>query len=637
MYISTIQFSNIDVHHHPHGNPSTTIIMQYYFLILLLLTNPSLSQLGKKPQTQSPPQNPQSDDINNPQQLPPNPIPATNINPETNTNTNANPNTNAAPLGNYVATSSPRTPTHDFIIPVLGWKAWAIENRPRLRNLGDQIDFFGEVRNSSCPLGPKPDNVNQNFDLNVNTGNLFLDNVPVDTPPPRNSLSFLFNSLKHLIKGFKKEVLDVIPERPNPPSSGDSSNINEAEDEALSNSSNFGYLVSSFGLIPRPTFKSRAEIILVALIHIYQTFYSFYSLYSELDRVLSNPAIPQPINYKLYPRREEEVYLDREPIVLDWATTTLIGLPPVKKTRKNPTGVDTEKRRITVDLVEQRKRMVELAKYLNAMKAATDGIQEFRELASEGNMGYPGFSELLKPWEEYDPEFFDRPTVDAQGNPIRVDFGVTDLLDGFEAWFGCWQIPYFQILKKMLEIEHFPSLEGGLVHRLNEGKLTIDDNSYGMELLRLSLLGGGIMDSRGENLGEGNWNTPVDFGGADEQLVKQERAVDFEDYDFERDVQGYRPPNVDNFNINNINTERPISGSQAQDRMEEEQIGGALGDLEAGGGGGGGSDGDNPITEEDQLQITDFDPLDLRIHIPSFDGPQFFEEGVRMEEEEEDY
>ncbi|TGJ62631.1 hypothetical protein EYR41_011821 [Orbilia oligospora] len=579
--------------------------MQYY-LILLLLTNPSLSQLGKKPQTQSPPpQNPQSDNINNPQRLPPNPISATNTNADTNAdtnaNTNANTNTNAAPLGTYVVTSGPRTPTHDFIVPLSTWKTWAMKNRPRLKNLGDEIDFFGEVRNSSCPLGPKPDTVNQNFDLNVNTNSLFLENVPADGPPPRNSLSFLFNSLKHLIKGFKKEVLDVVPERPNPPPSGDSNNINESEDETLLNSSKFARLVSSFGLIPRPTFKSRAETILVALIHIYQTFSSFYNLYNELDQVLSNPTLPQPIDYKLYPGREDEVYLDREPIVLDWATTTLIGLPPVKKTMNKPTGADPGKRRITVDLVEQRKRMVELAKYLNAMKAATDGVQEFRALALEGKMEYPGFSELLKPWEEYDPEFFDRPTVDAQGNPIRVDFGVADLLDGFEAWFGCWQIPYFQLLKKMLEIEHFPGVEGGLVSKLNEGKPTIDDNGYGMELLRLALLGGGIRHLGGENVGEGNWNTPLNFGGVDERLVKEEegRAVSFEDYDFERDMQGYKSPNADNVNMNIMNIE------------------GVIGDL--------------------QLEVPDFDPFDFRIHIPSFDGPQFFEEERQMEEEEEDY
>ncbi|KAF3192296.1 hypothetical protein TWF225_000551 [Orbilia oligospora] len=579
--------------------------MQYY-LILLLFTNPSLSQLGKKPQTQSPPpQNPQSDNINNPQRLPPNPISATNTNADTNAdtnaNTNANTNTNAAPLGTYVVTSGPRTPTHDFIVPLSTWKTWAMKNRPRLKNLGDEIDFFGEVRNSSCPLGPKPDTVNQSFDFNVNTNSLFLENVPADGPPPRNSLSFLFNSLKHLIKGFKKEVLDVVPERPNPPPSGDSNNINESEDETLLNSSNFARLVSSFGLIPRPTFKSRAETILVALIHIYQTFSSFYNLYNELDQVLSNPTLPQPIDYKLYPGREDEVYLDREPIVLDWATTTLIGLPPVKKTTNKPTGADPGKRRITVDLVEQRKRMVELAKYLNAMKAATDGVQEFRALALEGKMEYPGFSELLKPWEEYDPEFFDRPTVDAQGNPIRVDFGVADLLDGFEAWFGCWQIPYFQLLKKMLEIEHFPGVEGGLVSKLNEGKPTIDDNGYGMELLRLALLGGGIRHLGGENVGEGNWNTPLNFGGVDERLVKEEegRAVSFEDYDFERDMQGYKSPNADNVNMNIMNIE------------------GVIGDL--------------------QLEVPDFDPFDFRIHIPSFDGPQFFEEERQMEEEEEDY
>ncbi|KAF3176790.1 hypothetical protein TWF751_003113 [Orbilia oligospora] len=579
--------------------------MQYY-LILLLLTNPSLSQLGKKPQTQSPPpQNPQSDNINNPQRLPPNPISATNTNADTNAdtnaNTNANTNTNAAPLGTYVVTSGPRTPTHDFIVPLSTWKTWAMKNRPRLKNLGDEIDFFSEVRNSSCPLGPKPDTVNQNFDLNVNTNSLFLENVPADGPPPRNSLSFLFNSLKHLIKGFKKEVLDVVPERPNPPPSGDSNNINESEDETLLNSSKFARLVSSFGLIPRPTFKSRAETILVALIHIYQTFSSFYNLYNELDQVLSNPTLPQPIDYKLYPGREDEVYLDREPIVLDWATTTLIGLPPVKKTMNKPTGADPGKRRITVDLVEQRKRMVELAKYLNAMKAATDGVQEFRALALEGKMEYPGFSELLKPWEEYDPEFFDRPTVDAQGNPIRVDFGVADLLDGFEAWFGCWQIPYFQLLKKMLEIEHFPGVEGGLVSKLNEGKPTIDDNGYGMELLRLALLGGGIRHLGGENVGEGNWNTPLNLGGVDERLVKEEegRAVSFEDYDFERDMQGYKSPNADNVNMNNMNIE------------------GVIGDL--------------------QLEVPDFDPFDFRIHIPSFDGSQFFEEERQMEEEEEDY
>ncbi|EGX46107.1 hypothetical protein AOL_s00110g271 [Orbilia oligospora ATCC 24927] len=609
--------------------------MQYYFLVLLLLTNPSLSQLGKKPQTQSPPsQNPQPDNINNPQQLPPNSTPATN--------TNADTNTNAAPLGTYVVTSGPRTPTHDFIVPLSTWKTWAIKNRPRLRNLGDEIDFFGEVRNLSCPLGPKPDAINQNF--NLNTNDLFLENVPADTPPPRNSLSFLFNSLKHLTKGFKKEVLDVVPERPNPPPSRGSNNINESE-ETILNSSNFAHLVSSFGLIPRPTFKSRAETILIALIHIYQTFYSFYNLYSELGRVLSNPTLPQPIDYKLYPGREDEVYLDREPIVLDWATTTLIGLPPVKKTRNEPPDTDPEKRRITVDLVEQRKRMVELAKYLNAMKAATDGVQEFRALAFEGNMEYPGFSELLKPWEEYDPEFFDRPTVDAQGNPIRVDFGVADLLDGFEAWFGCWQIPYFKLLKRMLEIEHFPGVEGGLVSKLNEGKPTIEDNGYGMELLRLALLERGIRHFGGENVGEGNWNTPLNFGGVDERLVKEEegRAVSFQDYDFERDIQGYKSPNTDNVNINNMNIEGGTGDLQVQGRMEEEPNEGVLGDPEAGGGGegggrgGGGSDGDSPITEDNQLEVPDFDPLDFRIHIPSFDGPQFFEEGVRMEEEEEDY
>ncbi|KAF3314415.1 hypothetical protein TWF173_004758 [Orbilia oligospora] len=616
--------------------------MQYYFLVLLLLTNASLSQLGKKPQTQSPPsQNPQSDNINNPQQLPPNPISATNTNADTNADTNANTNTNAAPLGTYVVTSGPRTPTHDFIVPLSTWKTWAIKNRPRLRNLGDEIDFFGEVRDLSCPLGPKPDAINQNF--NLNTNDLFLENVPADTPPPRNSLSFLFNSLKHLIKGFKKEVLDVVPERPNPPPSRGSNNINESE-ETILNSSNFAHLVSSFGLIPHPTFKSRAETILIALIHIYQTFYSFYNLYSELDRVLSNPTLPQPIDYKLYPGREDEVYLDREPIVLDWATTTLIGLPPVKKTRNKPADADPEKRRITVDLVEQRKRMVELAKYLNAMKAATDGVQEFRALAFEGNMEYPGFSELLKPWEEYDPEFFDRPTVDAQGNPIQVDFGVADLLDGFEAWFGCWQIPYFKLLKRMLEIEHFPGVEGGLVSKLNEGKPTIEDNGYGMELVRLALLGGGIRHFGGENVGEGNWNTPLNFGGVDERLVKEEegRAVSFQDYDFERDIQGYKSPNTDNVNINNMNIEGATGDLQVQGRMEEEPNEGVLEDLEAGGGGeggggGGGSDGDSPITEDNQLEVPSFDPLDFRIHIPSFDGPQFFEEGGWMEEEEEDY
>ncbi|KAK6347445.1 hypothetical protein TWF718_005286 [Orbilia javanica] len=413
-------------------------------------------------------------------------------------NNPSNPQNNNLPAFPSYANGGIRKPTHDFVVPLSTWTAWAAENVPKLKKIGDQIDFLGEVRQTLCPIGPPP-----------------TDRSQPSIVPPRNSLAFLIRSLRHLVLEFSL-VADIL--RPTPQ---ELLITPEARNREAARAAKAEYLVKEFGIIPFPSYGIRAQTILEGLIHMYKTVRSFYVFYEELDNKLSNPLIPQPIDYNLYRGREEEAQVHREPVILDWATATLVG-------RGDPYGGD---RRITADVVTHRKRLVGLAKYLIAMREASEAISGFRTLTREMETYHQGYTKLLQPGIEFDPDFDERTSRNNE-------FDVEDLLNAFEAWFGCWQTPFFELLNSILGIGLFPGVEGGLVYHLNEKPLAIEDNGYATELLRQAL-SGGVISRTYPSVGEGNDPTPVDT--AVEALVREAGVELLENYDFENDVQTFIP------------------------------------------------------------------------------------------------
>ncbi|KAK6498211.1 hypothetical protein TWF506_004451 [Arthrobotrys conoides] len=504
------------------------------------------------------------------------------------------PNNQAQPNLPAYTNIGPRKPTHDLIIPTSAWKTWLSANRPLLGELGEQIDFFGHLRNSRCPLGPKP----VPLSTNVNVPN------PKKNPtiPPRQSLSFLLRSLRHLTTEFEK-VAKEIPKQ----TGGQASHADQTIYKLLST-------VSRYDLVPLPNFYSRAQTVLATLQHFYTSFSAFYALYAELDKELSDPSVPQPINYALYPGHEKQARLHREPIILDWATTILLGLSP----DNNPQTM-----RILLDAVKQRDRIIDLTKYLIAMASAIETVHSFRILAAAANMDAPGYAQLLTPPEQYDPGFLTPPKIDSEGRVIPHPFGVEELLTAFEVWFGCWQIPFSVLVKRIIEIhvQPFPGVEGVMVHSVNENDI---NNSDGVELLRKTLLEAGITNTVGEYGGEGNWNTPVP--GGNDWGVKKEEAVEEEPYNLE----GLKSPVIQSGGQEDIQEGEEEEEIQRQEQMEIlSEKDGQFDDV--------GLEtkffDDGGIEEEKPDEESEFGSSNIGINIPSSEGAPFWEDNMGMEEE----
>ncbi|KAK6495079.1 hypothetical protein TWF481_003106 [Arthrobotrys musiformis] len=432
-----------------------------------------------------------------------------------------------------------RKPTHDFIVPLEKWREYEISIRPKLRKLGEEIDFFGEVRKSICPLDRIP----------MIDGE--LDWYGVDTPD-RESLAWLLRGLRHAASELDKFVNVLKHSEKNP------------QDDNITIRRNKAMIIKEFSLPPDlPDAINHAETVLNVLKKLYVIGSRFALFYGEIEQYLSEPGVPQPIDYSKYTNKEAQMLRShREPVLLDWATTTLVGLGP---------NNDQTTRRVSVDVVSQRDRLIEIGEQLSALVKVSESLYFPRDIAMAVGLYSPSWSTLLTPTVDYDTDYFERPTPPVDEKPY---FGFQELLGALEAWYGCWQTPYFNVLKAMTDIPLFPGVEGGFDQKLMEDPLSIDDNAYVTELLKLALQGA-VVSKEFPSADGGNIGTPVI---PNDMILENEGdgGVEFEDYYFEKDVQEYTRQNREGVApvrgrgaVNEGRIEEAISKSASND-MEEE-------------------------------------------------------------------
>ncbi|KAK6334479.1 hypothetical protein TWF730_003694 [Orbilia blumenaviensis] len=539
------------------------------FLIIASFIPPSISQVDNEPNSQQQQntnpqqqiQNPSSQQqINqNPQQQIQNPQPQIQ-NPQQQIQ---NPQQqNQAPNQNNINTPQPprsaifNNPTHDFISTPEEWKQWSIAAKPFLNAAGDQVDFMGEVRRDICPVG------------------LDIGGSGTGQPSPRNSLLFLIRSLEKMYVKFSGIAVQIEDNQ-------GAINMGRQSSPAVE------FLIKAYGILPEPDVVTHAQRSLETLLHMVVETRHYYDIYSALDLKLSAKDFPQPIPPNADRAQRKALTRLQDNAILNWATATYYI------TRKDQ-APGPENPRVVSDVVLRRVRMDAMASYFQTMKTAIDTVGEFKRMVRDGNMQGEGWDSLLSPNSQFDPDYGLR----------EKNYTLKDLIQHLESWFGCWYVPYYNLQKRFLDIPPFPRVEGGAVYKsTGPGPFLVDDNAYGVELLKLGL-------ARSLDVITKPFPSDPDAGVPSRSEIAEWGALDDvprEDYDFERDVREFGERDLE-LESDSISEEPEVAeflsegeGLEPDLIIEEPQIAEAM-------------RGGEPIEEEEESP--EFAPSNFQIKIP---------------------
>ncbi|KAK6333088.1 hypothetical protein TWF718_010912 [Orbilia javanica] len=346
----------------------------------------------------------------------------------------------------------------EILMPTDTWIQWVVSNAATLSSIGEQIDFFKEVRTEICPLGPDP-------------AIPWLKKGVI----PRKSLSFLVVALDEAVKRARQDLLIVDSMQYTP--------------SGMVETGSAKYIREKLGWDPGESeVRRKAKQINDGLGTIKRMAGESWTAFNGVENAISQRTVPSTGNSIYSTPTAERVWE-----LAQWIASMQM---PVN-----------QELFVRIDLKAQHENINNLLRLLEDMRTAANDVEIWKIFGKNNDLGNLFYTRTLNDQKvKYDPDFSSR----QKGE----DFSIMDLFDYLLAWYGCWFRPWADMISLILKLTPLPGVAGDERPRWREAgvELAIPDPNVGIEITRQLLADGIQPQGPGTSDQNSNFNYPSLMG-----------------------------------------------------------------------------------------------------------------------------